>query len=60
MSIFFKLRTLNIAPTWAVHGLFKIDQVVEQLSDSLPLGSPYDIAYLVFSSKVRNFLRKCL
>ena len=38
---------------------FKLSQVVEKLSD-LILGSLYDIAHLVFSSKVRNFLRKCL
>ena len=34
----------------------KIDEVLTIMSFSL--GSPYDIAYLVFSSKVRNFLRK--
>ena len=40
--------------------LFQMDQLVEKLSDSLTLGSSYDIAYLVFSSKVPNSLRKYL
>ena len=56
-AIFFELVFIN---DFSRSRFVLFGQVVEKLFESLTLGSPSDIAYLVFSSKVRNFLRKCL
>ena len=47
----------KIEKIWKIVSFLK---VVWNWTDSLTLGSPYDIASLVFSSKVPRFLRKCL